>query len=59
MAVALPSYTIKNTKKHTWDSSKHTTLSSLPLNTFTPIPTSLNQTHVQYSQLKQKILKTM
>ncbi len=55
-SVALPSY--KNQKPkvaqtHTWDSSKQRTHSSLPLNTFTNTPTTLNQTHVQYFQLKK------
>ena len=61
-SVALPSY--KNQKPkvaqtHTWDSSKQRTPSSLPLNTFTNTPTTLNQTHVQYFQLKKKFFNTM
>jgi hypothetical protein len=61
-SVALLSYTSQKPKvaqTHTWDSSKITTHSSLPINTFTNIPTSLNQTHEQYFQLKKKFLNTI
>ena len=44
----------KSTQKHTWQSSKHKTHTPITLNTFIPIPTSLNQKHVQYFQLKKK-----
>ena len=61
-SVALPSY--KNQKPkvaqtHTWDSAKQRTHSYLPLNTFTNTPTTLNQTHVQYFQLKKKFFNTI